>query len=72
MAHAVAVGSRHQQYVAEETQGEAEVRRNSIRKNSITMQNLPEDREENEELLRAMNALERAEMIPIETAEERS
>jgi hypothetical protein len=72
MAHAVAVGSRQQQYVAEETQGEAEVQRNSIRKNAITMQNLPEDREENEELLRAMNALERAEMIPIETAEERS
>jgi hypothetical protein len=31
-----------------------------------------EDREENEELLRSMNALEHAEMIPIETAEERS
>ena len=65
MARAVAVRSRHQQNLAED----AQVRR---RKDAIIMHNLRDDREENKELLQAMNAQEHAEMIPIETAEERS
>ena len=40
--------------------------------NAIGMQNLREDREDNEELLRAVNALDHAKMIPMETEKERS
>ena len=37
-----------------------------------TVQNLREDQKDNEDLLRAMNALDHAEIIPIETEAERS
>ena len=72
---------RHRVARAQETEGQQEqaVRHKALRRdetieermareNAIRMQNLREDREDNEELLRAINA----EMIPIETEEERS
>jgi hypothetical protein len=40
--------------------------------NRILMERLREEREENEELRRAMDAFEHAEMIPLETDEEQS
>ncbi|KZS02024.1 Uncharacterized protein APZ42_001095, partial [Daphnia magna] len=58
MSRATVDRLRHQKRLADETREEAE--------------RLREEREEDEELLRAMNALEHAEIIPMETEEERT
>ena len=72
---------RHRVARAQETEGQQEqaarhkafrrdetIEERMARENAIRMKNLREDREDNEELLRAIND----EMIPIETEEERS
>jgi hypothetical protein len=56
-------------YRATENEEETEERREDSR---IRMELLREEREENEELMRPMDAFEHAEMIPLETDEERS
>ncbi|KZS06644.1 Uncharacterized protein APZ42_029833 [Daphnia magna] len=56
-------------YRAAEIEEETEERREE---SQFRMERLQEEREEDEELLRAMNALEHAEIIPLETEEERT
>jgi hypothetical protein len=63
--------NREQTVTNRETENEEETEERR-EENLIRMERLREEREETEELMQAMDAFEHAEMIPLETDEERS